>query len=73
LRRKFIDRLQDGRLRVVSEPTPFNGGYIGINSFGFGGSNTHVCLRSHPKPPIDRSLPANAKLPKVRCSPHLYL
>ena len=42
--------LQDGRLKVVSERTPWQGGYVGINSFGFGGSNVHCLLKSHSKP-----------------------
>ena len=42
-----IDGLTDGRLRVVSECTKWSGGYVGINSFGFGGSNVHVVLRSN--------------------------
>ncbi|KAG9267961.1 fatty acid synthase [Astyanax mexicanus] len=44
-----IPALTDGRLRVVSEPIPVRGGIVGINSFGFGGSNVHVIL-SPPKP-----------------------
>jgi fatty acid synthase len=36
---------------VVTEKTPFPGGVIGINSFGFGGSNTHVVLRAPPTAP----------------------
>ena len=42
-----IPGLVDGRMKVVSQPTPWNGGYVGINSFGFGGSNVHVVLKSH--------------------------
>jgi len=30
----------------VCERTSFDGGYIGINSYGIGGSNVHVLLRS---------------------------
>jgi len=41
-----IPGLTDGRLQVVSERTKWTGGYVGINSFGFGGSNVHVLLRS---------------------------
>ena len=36
----------DLNLQVVSEPTPWKGGLVGINSFGFGGSNVHVILQS---------------------------
>ncbi|XP_037959865.1 fatty acid synthase [Teleopsis dalmanni] len=42
--------LIDGRLKVVDKNTPWNGGIIGINSFGFGGANAHVILKSNPKP-----------------------
>ncbi|KFD52748.1 hypothetical protein M513_06404 [Trichuris suis] len=42
----YIPGLADGRLKVVTEKTPWNGGTVGVNSFGFGGSNTHVVLRS---------------------------
>ena len=31
---------------MVTERTPWDGGYVGINSFGLGGSNVHVLLRS---------------------------
>uniref|UniRef100_A0AAV2LIZ5 Fatty acid synthase n=1 Tax=Knipowitschia caucasica TaxID=637954 RepID=A0AAV2LIZ5_KNICA len=40
-----IPALTDGRLRVVDRPIPVKGGIVGINSFGFGGSNVHVILR----------------------------
>lgn len=44
-----IPALLDGRVSVVTEPIPVRGGIVGINSFGFGGSNVHVILRP-PKP-----------------------
>ena len=37
-------------LQVVSEPMPWKGGLVGINSFGFGGSNVHVILQSPEAP-----------------------
>ncbi|PIC51785.1 hypothetical protein B9Z55_002156 [Caenorhabditis nigoni] len=43
---QYIPGLVDGRLKVVTEPTPLPGGIIGVNSFGFGGSNTHVILKA---------------------------
>ena len=33
-------------LQVVTERTPWDGGYVGISSFGFGGANVHALLRS---------------------------
>lgn len=42
--------LMDGRVKVVDRNIPWNGGIIGLNSFGFGGANAHVILKSHPKP-----------------------
>ncbi|XP_012280372.1 fatty acid synthase [Orussus abietinus] len=47
--RKGLTALEEGRLQVVTECTPWNGGYIGINSFGFGGANVHILLKSHDK------------------------
>ncbi|CAI2347157.1 unnamed protein product [Caenorhabditis sp. 36 PRJEB53466] len=51
---QYIPGLVDGRLKVVTEPTPLPGGIIGVNSFGFGGSNTHVILKAadHEAPEI---------------------
>ncbi|KAL6094787.1 fasn [Pungitius sinensis] len=40
-----IPALSDGRVQVVDRPVPVRGGIVGINSFGFGGSNVHVILR----------------------------
>ncbi|XP_063616349.1 fatty acid synthase-like [Cydia splendana] len=39
-----IPALRDGRLKVVQENTPWKGGLVAVNSFGFGGSNAHVIL-----------------------------
>lgn len=46
-----IPGLQDGRLQVVARPMPVRGGYVAINSFGFGGANVHVVLRPNLRPP----------------------
>lgn len=40
-----IPALTDGRVEVVDRPIPVRGGIVGVNSFGFGGSNVHVILR----------------------------
>uniref|UniRef100_UPI0037E9BFCC fatty acid synthase n=1 Tax=Semicossyphus pulcher TaxID=241346 RepID=UPI0037E9BFCC len=45
-----IPALTDGRVQVVDRPIPVRGGIVGINSFGFGGSNVHVILRPAEKP-----------------------
>ena len=44
-----VPGLLDGRLKVVDERTDWDGGYVGMNSFGFGGSNVHVLLHSNQK------------------------
>ncbi|XP_069511428.1 fatty acid synthase [Ambystoma mexicanum] len=53
-----IPALLDGRVQVVTQPTPIKGGIVGINSFGFGGSNVHVILRPNEKSsqPSDETL-----------------
>ncbi|XP_011883843.1 PREDICTED: fatty acid synthase-like, partial [Vollenhovia emeryi] len=47
-----IPGLNEGRIRVIDKATPWNGGLVGINSFGLGGTNAHVILRSNPKPKL---------------------
>ena len=41
-----IPALTDGRLKVITERTSWNGGYVGIHSLGFGGANAHILLRA---------------------------
>ncbi|XP_044270431.1 fatty acid synthase [Tribolium madens] len=57
-----IPALLDGRLKVVAKNEPWKGGIIGVNSFGFGGANAHIILKSNPKPKA--SWPADP-LPRV--------
>ncbi|WAR19700.1 FAS-like protein [Mya arenaria] len=45
-----IPGLMNGHLKVVDKATPWNGGTVGVNSFGFGGSNVHAILRSNETP-----------------------
>ncbi|XP_051968369.1 fatty acid synthase-like [Xyrauchen texanus] len=52
-----IPALTDGRVRVVTEPIPVRGGIVGINSFGFGGSNVHVILRPNGPKALDQATP----------------
>jgi fatty acid synthase len=61
---EYIEGLKEGTLKVVTGETPFPGGYIGVNSFGFGGSNTHVILRA-PEPQKALPTPEQPKIPKV--------
>lgn len=44
--------LMDGRLKVVDRNMEWEGGIIGLNSFGFGGANAHVILKSNKKPKL---------------------
>lgn len=47
-----IPALNDGRLKVVAKNEPWKGGLVAINSFGFGGANAHIILKSNPKPRV---------------------
>jgi len=44
-----IPALTEGRIRVIDKATLWNGGLVGINSFGAGSANSHVILRSNSK------------------------
>ena len=48
-----IPELQNGKLQVVCRNTGWKGGYTGVNSFGFGGANAHVILKSNDEPVIE--------------------
>lgn len=61
---KGIKSLEEGMLQVVTEPTRWEGGYVGINSFGFGGVNAHVLLKSHTKEKVNNGAPAD-NLPRL--------
>uniref|UniRef100_UPI00358E27BA fatty acid synthase isoform X2 n=1 Tax=Myxine glutinosa TaxID=7769 RepID=UPI00358E27BA len=52
-----IPALSDGRIHVPTQPVPYRGGLVAINSFGFGGSNVHAIL----KPPPVRDLTKTAE------------
>lgn len=58
-----IPALVEGKFKVVDKATPWNGGLMALNSFGFGGANAHVVLRSNPKPKLSPVL--ETKLPKL--------
>lgn len=56
--------LEQGRLKVVVEPEPLNSQYVGVNSFGFGGANAHVLLKTHDKQKLNEAAPAD-NLPRL--------
>ncbi|XP_045465555.1 fatty acid synthase-like [Harmonia axyridis] len=66
--REGIKALEDGRIKVVAEPTSFanDNGLIGINSFGFGGGNCHVLLKHNPKIKMNGGQPTD-DLPRLVC------
>ncbi|XP_075725722.1 fatty acid synthase-like isoform X2 [Rhipicephalus microplus] len=60
-----IRSLHDGRIKVVDRPTPFDGGMIGINSQGIGGTNAHTILDSNPGPHAERLPRQKPYLPRL--------
>ncbi|XP_065221123.1 fatty acid synthase-like isoform X2 [Planococcus citri] len=44
-----IKGLINGHLEVISKPTPLEGEYFAMNSYGIGGSNGHMILSPHKK------------------------
>ncbi|XP_076294051.1 fatty acid synthase-like [Lasioglossum baleicum] len=59
-----IKGFEEEMLQVITEPTPWDGGYAGINSFGFGGVNAHILLKSHTKEKVNNGAPAD-DLPRL--------
>ncbi|XP_071556237.1 fatty acid synthase-like [Temnothorax nylanderi] len=62
--RTDIDALINGTVRVVEESMPLKNGYIGINSFGFGGSNAHTLLKWNMKQKVNNRVPTD-DLPRL--------
>ncbi|XP_015515781.2 fatty acid synthase [Neodiprion lecontei] len=62
--REGVTALEDGRIQVITELTPWDGGYVGVNSFGFGGANAHILLESHSKKKINNGQPED-DLPRL--------
>ncbi|KAK9875955.1 hypothetical protein WA026_011057 [Henosepilachna vigintioctopunctata] len=60
--------LMEGRMKIVTEKTPFpnTNGYMAINSFGFGGANAHVLLEWNHKVKINGGRPAD-DIPRLVC------
>lgn len=60
-----IPSLHDGTIEVVHKPSPFPGGLVGINSFGFGGANVHTILEANPSPHVDSFPREKPELPRL--------
>ncbi|XP_075559822.1 fatty acid synthase-like [Dermacentor variabilis] len=60
-----ISCLHDGSTEVISNLTPFDGGLVGINAFGFGGTNVHAILESNPGPHVDTMPREKPELPRL--------
>ncbi|XP_032674560.1 fatty acid synthase-like isoform X2 [Odontomachus brunneus] len=54
--RKELTAIIEGRIKIVTEPTTCEGGYMCIHSSGFGGANCHILLKSNPKNKINNAL-----------------
>jgi len=62
--RKGVKAFENGSVRVVTNPTPWTSGFMGISSFGFGGANCHVLLRCNSKEKVNNGAP-NDNLPRL--------
>ncbi|XP_065209087.1 fatty acid synthase-like [Planococcus citri] len=54
-----IKGLRNGKLEIVTKPTPLEGKYFALNSFGAGGANGHILLTPHQK--IKKSRESNSE------------
>lgn len=59
-----IPALVEGRLKVITEPTPLDGPLIAVSAYGFGGANAHVLLRANEKQKLNLGTPDDS-LPRL--------
>ncbi|XP_074599362.1 fatty acid synthase-like [Brevipalpus obovatus] len=60
-----IEGLMNGKLVPILEKTPFDGDYISLNCFGFGGSNAHVILKRHENKCSPKSPRTMSQIPRL--------
>lgn len=62
-----IPELINGLVKPVDENTPYDGGIVAINSFGFGGVNVHVLLKPNQKeiPKEQAAFPIIDRIPRL--------
>ncbi|CAG4931996.1 unnamed protein product [Colias eurytheme] len=65
-KREGVKALEEDRLRVITEKTPWNRGMAGINSFGFGGANAHILLKNVAPAKVNKGIPSD-NLPRLVC------
>ncbi|CAL7936070.1 unnamed protein product [Xylocopa violacea] len=61
---KGVKCIDEGKIHIITEPTPWKGGYAALNSFGFGGANAHVLLKSYTKEKVNNGAPKD-DLPRL--------
>ncbi|XP_037515436.1 fatty acid synthase [Rhipicephalus sanguineus] len=60
-----IPSLHDGSIEIVDKNTPLPDGPIGVNSFGFGGTNAHAILEPIPGPYANATARGKVELPRL--------
>lgn len=61
-----IEALMKGIIKPIAHNMPIDRGLVGINSFGFGGVNVHVILKSFDKEPdVDNSVIVDGNIPRI--------